>query len=104
MSGLLNLEIFDHHIGEQLLGHIFKLGLADAFVMLDFDQAPCAHIVHALETKALKRVVDGLPLRIENAIFQGNEDAGFHVGAALIDADWRPYSRASGRGKGPRKS
>ena len=78
----VHLVILDHGIGQQLVGGLLEqrlgLGLVAA-LDLDVEHLALAHAGHALQAKRAQRAFDGLALRVENAGFQGDGDAGFHV-------------------------
>ena len=54
----------------------------DVVVELEFDQLPRTDIVDAGKAEALQRMMDGLALRIEDAVLEGDEDADLHGAAA----------------------
>ena len=76
-----NLVFLNHRIGEQLFAHRLELGFGlfgAASRQFQIDHLALAHFAHGLKAKTIKGMADGLALWIQNAIFQGNEDARFH--------------------------
>jgi hypothetical protein len=74
----LDPEILDDVVGEQFAAHAFKVGIGGPIVHVQLDQLSGANVVDARKAEPLERVVNGLSLRVENAGFESDEDAGFH--------------------------
>src|SRR6185437_14469853 len=86
--------VFDDRIGEQLLAHLLddRAGLVGiAFFEIDLDVLALPNVADAGYSKALDGAFDGLALRIEHAVLEGNLDAGFHgtlESGDLAEWDW----------------
>ena len=74
----LDPVILDHHIGEQLAGHLVKRGIGDGVVDLKLEQATGADIMDPAKAKAFDGVMDGTALRVEHAILEADVNADFH--------------------------
>ena len=78
----LNLVILlDHRIGEQLFAHRLEVCFGTIGVaarQLQVDDLALAHLAHRVKAQAIQGMADGLALRVENTILEGNEDARFH--------------------------
>src|SRR5882757_6225819 len=76
-------ELFDDGVGEEPLAHLPELTL-DLFARLatirkrDAKQLAGAHIFHPFESKRAERMLDGLPLRVEDGRLELDGDGGFH--------------------------
>ncbi len=75
-----DVVILDHRIGQQLLAHIGNRGAGRrgvALVEFDFDILALANVFDAAEVQAGEGLLNGLTLRVENTIFQGDVDTCF---------------------------
>src|SRR5687767_15017108 len=63
----LDLEIFDHRIGQQFLAHGFDIGVGGAVGEVEFDQLAGADPGDSAEAEAFEGMVDRLALRVEHA-------------------------------------
>src|SRR5216684_4160899 len=76
---------FDDRVGEEPLAHLPELTL-DLLARLatirkrDAKQLAGAHIFHPFKPKRTQRMLNGLPLRVENGRLQLDDDGGFHGG------------------------
>ena len=87
--------ILDHGVGEQLFGGILQRGLGAGAVGaldLDVEHLALADACDSADAERFQRALDGLALRVENAGFQRDGDAGFHR---------FQYGRWSNRNRGP---
>src|SRR3954469_24636298 len=82
-------EILDDGVGEEALAHLPQLTL-DLIPRLaivckrDAKQLAGADIFHPFKAKRAERMLNGLPLRIENGRLQLDDDGGVHV----VDCIW----------------
>src|SRR5258706_1667337 len=80
---------FDDRVGEEPLAHLPELTL-DLFARLatirkrDTKQLAGAHIFHPFKPERAQRMLDGLPLRVENGRLQLDDDGGFHGGILAV--------------------
>src|SRR5262249_52079672 len=82
-SAETNLVIFNHRIGEHLVGHaaqaLFEIGGARfGLVDLELDELAHAHAAHAAKTERRERAPQGVALRVEHFAFQSNVDGRLH--------------------------
>jgi len=74
--------LLNHRVGEDFACDTINLRLglvpAEAAVQLEFKILALADVRQAFVTHLLQRSLDSLALRIENALFEGNVDEGFH--------------------------
>src|SRR5262245_17178123 len=78
----LDAIVLDHRVGEELLGRCLqsRLGvLLVAAVDLDVEYLALTDARDAGDAERLQRALDRLALRVENAVLEGNRDAGFHT-------------------------
>src|SRR5262249_56221299 len=76
-----NLIILDQRVGEELVGRLVERGVrrfAIGRFDLDVEDFALPHARHARDAERFERAFDRLALRIENAGFEGNRDAGLH--------------------------
>ncbi len=103
----LDLVFLDHGVGEQLLAHLLEARPRLGFLALgqfEIDDLALAHFADCGEAEPVQRMADGLALRVEHAILQGDENARFHgpslaqfarhVCATLRRMCWIPASAA----------
>ena len=84
----IDAEIFDDHVGKQLLAHGFDFDFGFfgiGFAQFQFDELALADVIDAVEAKRAKRVLYGLALRVENALFEGDVDFCFQRLIPLLD-------------------
>src|SRR5262245_22769037 len=96
----LHIIIFDHRIGEELVGCLLKRGLrllAVGRVDLDVEHLALAHAGHAGDAERLERALDRLALRIEDAGLEGHGNTGLHA-VPLHGRRHRSPARAGGAG------
>src|SRR5215467_3945182 len=77
----LDLVFLDDGVGEKLLAHLFQLRAGSAFALLgelDVDHLALADLAHRRKAEIVERMPDGLPLQIEHARLQGDEDSSLH--------------------------
>ena len=81
-------EFLDDRIGQHFSSHArdfrFRLGAGESAVEREFEILSLAHFLEALVSHLLERTLDGLALRIQNALLQRNIDVGFHGGFLII--------------------
>ena len=108
----LDPVVLDDRVGEQLVGRLLeqRLGLlAVAALDLDVEHLALAHACDAVDAERFQRPFDRLALRIENAGFQGDGDAGLHdafISAALrcsVDIGANRLARNRYRAESPTK-
>src|SRR3954469_15135784 len=78
----LDPVILDYRVRQQLVGGGFQRRLGVGLVgagQFDVEHLALAHTGHAIDAERFKRPFDGLALRIENAGFESDGDACFHV-------------------------
>src|SRR5581483_8043260 len=77
----VHLVVLDHGIGQELVGGLLEqrlgLGLIGA-IELDVEHLALAHRGDAGYAERAQRTLDGLALRVEDAGFERDGDAGFH--------------------------
>src|SRR5262249_3977245 len=76
----LDLVALDQRVRKELLAHPLELGAGVALIGsgdLALDDATDAGAGHR-EAEVLERALDGLALRIEDAVLRANENRGFH--------------------------
>jgi hypothetical protein len=74
----LDREILDHRIGEQFLAHGLEFGLGLGAVggfKNHIEDLALSDGIDAGKTKAAERMLDGLALRVENAVLERDSDA-----------------------------
>src|SRR2546423_10244384 len=77
----IDFVFFDDGVGKQLFAHFLQRGAGFAGIALGkvkIDDFALADFADLLESQPVQRMPDGLALRIEHAILQGDENAGFH--------------------------
>src|SRR3546814_1030510 len=70
--------VFDDGVGEQPAAHLVYLVARLLWVRLvqaNLDVFTLAHLVDALKAERFQGMADGLALRVENAVLQGDVDA-----------------------------
>src|SRR5689334_24968333 len=73
--------VLDHRVRQQLGAHLIDFGLGlglVAFLEVDLDELALAHVADRCEAERVEGVGDGASLGIEDAVLEGNVDAGFH--------------------------
>jgi hypothetical protein len=83
ISQNLDPVAFDHRVGEQLFAHRLhiRLGLGGVGMgEVKLDHLALTHPGDAFEPQRAERVAHGLALRIKDAGFQHDGNAGFHRG------------------------
>src|SRR5579884_501010 len=73
--------LFNDRIRQQLLAHGLHVGLSLGPILLaqvQFHILPDPHVARRLEAQGLQRMLDRLPLRIENAWLQRDMNLRFH--------------------------
>src|SRR3954468_17428694 len=70
-----DLVILDQGIGEQLLAERVELR---RIVDLQLNESPHPNVVDALEAERRKRPLDGLSLRVEDALLRADQHLGLH--------------------------
>src|SRR5215207_2930506 len=84
-SGQLDAIVLDHRVGEEPLAGVLQRALGLALVggiELDVEDLALAHAGDALDAKRPQGSLDRLPLRVEDAGFEGDGDARFHADLA----------------------
>src|SRR5215218_7402799 len=84
-SGQLDAIVLDHRVGEEPLAGVLQRALGLALVggiELDVEDLALAHAGDALDAERPQGSLDRLPLRVEDAGFQGDGDARFHADLA----------------------
>ena len=94
-------EVFDDRVREESFTHLSKL----PFELLPWlptvrkrqsKQFAGADIFHLRETERAQRVLDGLPLRIENGGLELDDDGSFHA-SGIISGAGSPFIMSAGR-------
>src|SRR5829696_7863781 len=83
-SGQLDAIVLDHRVGEEPFAGVLQRALGLALVggvELDVEDLALAHARDALDAERLERSLDRLPLRVEDAGFEGDGDTRFHAGS-----------------------
>src|SRR5262245_16508837 len=86
-----HVESLDHRVGEELLGHLLRVGLGRAGVLaghVDEEDLAGAHVAHAAVAQPPEGGRDGLALRIENARLGVDPDFHFHASKASRPWTW----------------
>ena len=73
-----HLVVLDQRVRQQALAHLRHLRRV---VHVQLDQPPDMHVLHALEAERRQRALDGLPLRVEDALLGADQDPRPHAGA-----------------------
>src|SRR5918995_1320379 len=66
--------VLDHRVRQQSVAHCLQVGFGPGAVCavdLDVEHLALAHRSDAGEAKAVERMLDRLPLRVENAVLEG---------------------------------
>ena len=84
ITSIYNLKaiFLDHRIGQDFFGDALELFLgfvAVPAIEVQYEEFALAHVFHGRVTKTGKRVMDGLPLRIENRALWHHPDVCFHA-------------------------
>ena len=77
----IDLVVFDHGVGEQLFAGRLQLSFSGVRIRageLNVEHLALPDARDAFDAKRLQRALDRLALRIEDAGFESNDDAGFH--------------------------
>src|SRR6202453_655956 len=76
-SGHFDAVVFDHGVGEQFLGRVFKRGLCGGAIgtlNVDLEDLALSHAGNAAHAKRAQRPLYRLALRIEDARFKRHND------------------------------
>jgi len=76
-----HLEILDDLIGQKLLAGFAQQSFGRAAiggVKFDVEDLALPHASDSIDVERLQRALDGLALRIEDAVSQRDDDPGFH--------------------------
>ena len=89
--------ILDHRVGEELLAHRLEPRLRVGGIgKLDVEDLALTHRIHAGEAERAERALDRQTLRIENAVFQRDEDARLHAPLPDLWVRRRGYFTSTG--------
>src|SRR5436305_519233 len=92
----IDFVFFDDGVGKQLFAHFLQRGAGFPGIALGkvkIDDFALADFADLLESQPVQRMPDGLALRIEHAILQGDENAGFHNLRRTAASFFLPRSR-----------
>ena len=99
----IDAEILDYGVGQQLPAHGLDLGFGlggVGFGQLKLDELALADVGDAAEAERLKRVLDGLALRVEDALLEGDVDLGFLILFLVLVNGPRPSRRCKSAASG----
>src|SRR5580704_12577045 len=100
LSRHLDAVVFDHGIGKEFLRRVLERRFgAGAVGALDLDvkNLALAHAGDAADAERTQRAFDGLALRVEDAGFQRDGDAGFHGQVFMGKFSWAKRSSVACR-------
>src|SRR3954454_12026718 len=101
LADRFDLVVLHQRVRQELLA---ELAEAVGVVGLELDESPDPHLAHALEAERGQGSLDGLALRIEDALLGADQDARLHRTRVPASSTYPAASRASPRSSRPRSS